>query len=296
MAIEARTVVKAERDLTVDSAVDALACPEAASSSDPAIAVEWCNFVSLARSVWNTACGGGGDAPLSYRTSTPVAGNGVYDIRGADTTILSMTVLVSANTDTLHPMGTVGSSQVIMAEISGPAGQIIVEAISWTQVIETGQVVSHVMPTDIPDGSTSAWLSLGDVWTPNQLAASGAGSCAVKAGIAFAAVYALYLLAFAVCNRAAIAAVVAAVGGCASLLAIPFVGWAAAAVCAAAAWAAGAAGKAACNTILASGRAQATAAALSVFGACAADSVYGGDDFDPNCPECILQGPGEVEQ
>lgn len=244
-------------------------CEEAHFFEDPGgvDAREWCEFVSYSRHVWNTIIGGSGDAPLYYRTTTPITGNGQYVAVDADGKEITVNVLACVTDDPAIPFGADNSSGILFAMLDGPSGSIGVEALVNTVVIETGELLSHVTPVDNLPPQMEEWLLLGGGFEQAAIGFVNA-DCLHQAAKVFAAVMAAYAAAYAACLLAARAALSALLKACARGLWIPKIGIALAVICAGAAFAAYAIKKRACRQILIRGAETAAIAALAAYVAC----------------------------
>jgi len=243
-------------------------CDEAKFFDDPTgvDAKEWCEFVSYSRHVWSTIIGGGGgDAPLYYRTSEPITGNGQYVAFDADGKAITVNVLACVSDDPTVAFGADDSSGILFAMLDGPSGSIGVEALVNTVIIETGELVSHVTPVDNLPSEMEEWLLAGGGF--EQAAIIHAG-CLHQAAKVFAAIMAAYAAAYAACLLAARLALNTLIKACARGLFIPKIGIALAVLCVGAAWAAYAIKKRACRSILTRGAEAAAAGALAAYIAC----------------------------
>lgn len=250
-------------------------CPEAAFLADPEgeDAKEWCEFVSFGREVWSAVVGGTGDAPLYYRTFVPVTGNGLFTAVDADGTAITVQVLASATLDKSIPMGERDASAVVWATLKGPTGSANVEALLWTQVIETGHLVSHITPIERMLPEMEQWLTQGGGFAARALANGQQANCLAQAAAAFAAVMAIYAAAYAACKAGVTRALIAALARCAAFLLVPVLGKVKAALCAALVIAVAARARRACGHILTEGAKNAALAAAAAYAACIAGAV-----------------------
>jgi len=220
-------------------------CPEAFVLDNPFghEAAEWCEFVAFTREVWHQIIGGDSDAPIAYRTSEPITGNGAYSAFDADGVGITVRVLANVNDDPNVVFGSPDSSGILFAMLEGPNGTVGVEAVVNTVVIDSGELLSHVTPVAYMFPEMEEWLLAGGGF--EALSLSG---CLAVAAAVFAAAMALCAAAYAACHAAARAAYNALMRTCVvRSIFIPKIGLGLALLCVIAASAAYAAARKGCR-------------------------------------------------
>ena len=216
----------------------------------------WSKMEAANKQLCSTAFGAAHEPGLFYRVSDPIDGPGIYDATARDGTTFTLSVFFSSEPITHLSNGKAfegnGNGRLFYGEFQGPEGNVGVRGLIAATTRAGGVRDQMVLVDDVLTADqTQTWRSTGiiaiagkaaDTTTANEtafMAANGQSQAAARnclkpdlltVLICVAAVTAALVL----CQQLGMAAVIAALIQCATLLSIPFFGWAAAAICVAA--------------------------------------------------------------
>lgn len=207
-------------------------------------------------SLAETAFGATHQAGLFYRVSTEIDGPGVYDGTAHDGTPFVLSIFVSTEALTTLSNGDAfegdGSGRYVFGEIEGPFGSIGVQGVIAATTRDGGVRDQMFFVDDVMTPSqTGTWRSTGliaiaakdpaettanehNLMDANGQTQADAKNCLKPDLLTAAACVAGVIAAFLLCHKLGMAATIAGMIKCATLLSIPFFGVAAAAICVAA--------------------------------------------------------------